>query len=146
MTAPALIARTHHPWRYLRERLPDRDVTFVVLPDGMLGATITGRRQIYLDRRQLQAQRRCTIDHELHHAEAGDIGPQHPHREAQINQASARLLPLAELLRVLPWAHHIEEAADELWVDRATLRTRLDHLHPAEIAAIRRAFANRDNT
>jgi hypothetical protein len=137
----------HHPWRRFRELLPDWDLTSTPLPAGMLGATDAGARRIYLDSRQLQAQRRCTLDHELHHAEAGDAGCQHPKREAAIAQASARrLLPLELLLHVLPWARSVAEAADECWVDVATIRCRLEHLHPSERAAIRRAVDARDDS
>lgn len=135
----------HHPWRRLREVLPDWDVSFAILPAGLLCATNTAQRRILLDRRQLQAQRRCTLDHEIAHAEAGDVGCQHPKRERAIDQASARrLIPLDRLVDAARWAHNLHELADELWVDLATTQCRLDHLHPAERAAVRRALAERD--
>lgn len=135
----------HHPWRRLRERLPDWDVVLHQLPAGVLAGTDTANRRIWLDSRQLQAQRRCSLDHELIHAEAGDVGCQGPSREREIGQASARrLIPIAALVDAVKWAHDRAELADDLWVDLATLQCRLDHLHPAERAAVRRAIAERD--
>lgn len=135
----------HHPWRRLREILPDWQVISRPLPAGTIGATDTVHRTIYLDSDQLQAQRRCTLDHELVHAEAGDVGCQHPKREAAIDEASARrLISIGQLVDAVKWAHSIEELAEDCWVDVATMRCRLDHLHPSERAAVRRAIAERD--
>lgn len=117
-----------------------------VLPSGVLGLTDVGRRRIQLDKRQRQAQRRCSLDHELVHVEHGDVGCQSLKRERAVNQESARrLIPLDRLIDAAVWAHGVEELAEELWVDVATLRCRLDHLHPSERAAIRRALARRDD-
>lgn len=125
--------------------MPDWDVVFSPLPPGLIGATDTTARRIHLDSRMLQAQRRCTLDHELVHAEAGDLGCQGPKREAWIAQASARrLITLERLLDAVRWALSVEELADELFVDVDTLRCRLEHLHPSEVAAVRRAIADRD--
>lgn len=136
----------HHPWRRLREQLPDWDVVWRPLPPGMLGGTDVRCKLIVLAPGQLQRQRRCTIDHELHHAEAGDVGCQHPKREAAIAQASARrLIPIDRLLDVLAWAHNAHEAADELWVDLDTFHMRMQHLHPAERAAVVARLRSRDN-
>jgi len=158
MTAPTLnrdfilsdsarkLPAMHHPWRRLRDVLPDWQVVLRSLPVGLLGATDTDRRTILLDSRMLQVQRRCTLDHELAHAEAGDVGCQHRHRETAINQASARrLVPIDRLLEVIVWANGLAELADECWVDVETMRCRMQHLHPAERAAVNRALASRDN-
>lgn len=135
----------HHPWRRLRDQLPDWEVCFAVLPAGVLGLTDTVGRRIHLDSRQPQAQRRCTLDHELKHAEDGDVGCQGPKRERVVSQESARrLISLDRLLSAAVWAHGVEELAEELWVDVETLRCRIEHLHPAERAALRRAIASRD--
>jgi hypothetical protein len=136
----------HHPWRRLRDHLPDWDVVLRPLPVGVIGLTDTVGRRIHLDSRMLQAQRRCTLDHELVHAEAGDVGCQGAEREAWIAQSSARrLIPLERLVDAARWAHNAVELADELWVDLDTLMCRLEHLHPSERAAIARALAARDD-
>lgn len=143
---PRTIPNMHHPWRRLRDLFPDWSIVSQPLPEGLIGATDVGRREIYLDSRMMQAQRRCTLDHELEHAQAGDVGCQHPKREAAIARTSARrLIPLEQLLAAAVWAHTAAELADDLWVDLDTLRCRLDHLHPSERAALRRVLAARDN-
>jgi hypothetical protein len=138
------ITPMHHPWRLLRDRLPGWSIVSRPMPRGLLGETDVPARQIHIDSTQMQAQRRCTLDHELHHAEAGDVGC-HPKRERAINASSARrLIPLEALLAAVVWAHDYEELADELWVDVATAKCRIEHLHATERYAVRQAIANRD--
>jgi hypothetical protein len=60
--------------------------------------------------------------------------------------ACRRLIGIRDLGEALAWAHDVDEAADELWVDVDTLRARLDHLHPAERAYLRRRLADPDET
>lgn len=138
------MANMHHPWRTLREERPDWQVRFALL-DGIAGCTDVGMRTIWLDKRLNQAERRSTLAHEAIHAARGDLDCDE-RDEVAVEQAAARiLLPLDRLLHVLPWATTYYEAAEELWVDPAMLRCRVTHLHPSELAAIRRAFAARDN-
>lgn len=135
----------HHPWRTLRDDAPDWTVEFVALPEGVSGCTDTEHRTIWIDKRLGQAERRSTLAHEAIHAARGDLDCGE-REDALVEQAAARLLlPIERLLHVLPWAHTYGEAAEELWVDLAMLVCRLDHLHPSERAAIKRAFAARDN-
>jgi hypothetical protein len=142
---PRRIVAMHHPWRRLREHLPDWTVQFSMLAPGRLGETDLQTRTISLRPDLLQCQRRTVLDHELIHAEDGDDGCQHPAREAAIDQAVARrLIPLDRLLAVVVWAHDVEELADECWVDTATMQIRLDHLDQFERDALRRAIAIRD--
>ena len=44
----------------------------------------------------------------------------------------------------LAWAHNLDEAADELWVDVETLEVRLAHLHPSERHYLRRRLQHDD--
>lgn len=119
---------------------------FTTLPEGRCGQTDVLNRIIWIDERLNQAQRRSTLTHEAIHAARLDLYCT-DRDEAKVEQAAARLLlPLCALLRVLPWAYGVDEAADELWVDVDMLWCRLNHLHPSERAAIKRAFAARDNT
>ena len=134
-----------HPWHELRDLWPDWQVRFAVLPEGIRGCTIVETQTIWLDKRLNQAERRSCLTHELGHATAGHLESD-DWDEAQIDQAAARqLISLETLLHVLPWASNVGEAAEEMFVDVDTLWTRLDHLHPSETQAIRRAFAARDN-
>lgn len=108
------------------------------LPDGTLGLCDWAAKAITLDPRLLQAERRCTVLHEIHHA-MRQVAPRDPvlcaREESAIEQSVARaLIDLAPLGEALAWAHTLDEAADELWVDVPCLRNRLEHLRPAERA------------
>jgi Zn-dependent peptidase ImmA (M78 family) len=121
----------YHPWRALRDH-PDIDVEWTPLPDGILALT-DGRTRIWIDPRQHQAKRRCTLAHELAHIELGHTGGcTHREDRAADQIAARRLIPLDRLADALTWARSLEEAAEELWVDVAMLRARLDGLHPPE--------------
>lgn len=137
------LARMWHPWRALRDRL---DLTLIWtdrLPNGVLGAT-DGTR-IWMTPRQLQAERRCTLTHELVHIEHGHRGCQPPAIEAQVRiEAARRLIPLGDLGLAAVWARSPEELADELWVDLDTLLTRLDTCTDREREALNSALALRD--
>lgn len=98
---------------------------------GLLGRT--DGNVITLHPHQSQAQRRCTLQHELvHHAR----GTEHGHDDAEerhVEQVAARILiPMGMLLDKLRWTRDMTELADELWVDEPMLRARLDGLSPGE--------------
>lgn len=133
-----------HPWRRLRDR-PDWLLLWDDLPLEVWGLTDRRRRVVTLSKRLTQAERRCTIAHELEHFDVPT--PDDPvlreRLERQIDQRVARLLiPLDRLGDALAWAHSLTEAAEELWVDEDTLRTRLEHLHPAERAYLTQRLAH----
>jgi hypothetical protein len=133
-----------HPWRHLRDWLPDWDVCWCRM-DGDLGRADLDRKVIWLDDRQLQAQARTTLMHELVHVLRRDQWRCTPRDEARIEQYVARtLIPLDRLIHALQWARNSPEAADELWVDLAAFQTRMAHLHPSELAAIKRARLERE--
>lgn len=90
-----------------------------------------------MDPRQSQAQRRCTIAHELAHRELGHAGACNPREEAQARHLASRwLITMTDLLAALAWTEHLEEVADELWVDLDTLTARLDGLTAGERAQV----------
>lgn len=131
----------HHPWRELRA-LNDWTLFFAALPEGVLGFTCWRTRSVTLCRGMSQAQRRSTIAHELEHIRTG---PAHPDQvlqakdELAADKASARrLVDLRALGEAMAWSEDVDEIADELWVDRETVLTRLAHLHPAERAYLQR--------
>jgi hypothetical protein len=133
-----------HPWRHLQDWLPDWDVCWCRM-DGDLGRTDRAERIIHMDPRQSQGQRRATLAHELAHIVAGDDCGCNARDEARIEQYVARtLIPLDRLIHALQWARNSPEAADELWVDLAAFQTRMAHLHPSELAAIKRARLERE--
>jgi hypothetical protein len=121
---------TPHPWRELRA-LGHVTVHFVELSAGVWGLSTGGR--IWITTGLSQAERRCTLAHELEHQRRGHEGCQPPAVEAEVSQAAARrLIPFDALLDALRWARNLHELADELWVDEDTVRVRLEHLHPSE--------------
>lgn len=106
------------------------------LPGGLLGLTDHASRTIRLHSSQSQAERRCTIAHELEHVARGPM-PADPvlavREESAVEQATARaLIELGALGEALAWSLDRHEVAEVLWVDVDTLLTRLTHLHPSK--------------
>ncbi|QLQ16103.1 MAG: ImmA/IrrE family metallo-endopeptidase [Micropruina sp.] len=138
-----------HPWRELRA-MDDWTLDWERLPRGVLGVCDWEARVITLDSRLRQPERRCTVLHEILHAKRGvfaDDPVLMAKEEAAIERLVARaLIPLRALGEALAWAHTLDEAADELWVDLATLRARLDHLHPSERHYLIRRLEHDDHT
>lgn len=131
-----------HPWRRFRA-LADWTLRWVDLPDGLLGFTHHQSKTVVMATGLNQAERRCTIAHEVEHILAGPAAPGLVERDelrAKKNAAHHLLPDIRAIADALAWAQgDIEEAADELWVDVETLRTRLQFLtHPAERAYLRR--------
>ena len=125
---------TFHPWRELRNR-PHLQLEMTKLPGSLKGA-LTGDI-VWIDQGLLQRERRCTVLHEILHHEHGHEGCQPSAVEAQIREQVARLLiPMPLLLDKLAWTESLEELAEELWVDDATLMARLDTLTADERAQI----------
>lgn len=78
---------------------------------------------------QSQRQRRCTATHELVHAERGHQGACDRRLERKVDEEAARrLIPLDALAEALLWCVDEWELAEDLWVDQATVRVRLDTL------------------
>lgn len=129
----------HHPWRCFRE-LVGWTLHFAHLPEGILGLTDHARRTVTLAHGMTQAERRCTIAHETEHIHRGSVPTAYAVREEEaVDHNVARLLiDVRDLGEALAWALDEHEAADELWVDVATLRARLRHLHPCERHYLRR--------
>lgn len=131
----------HNPWQEFGSRV-DWALRWARLPDDMIGLTNFAERTVTLDRRLLQAERRCTIAHELEHIRRGPVPADAilaRREEAAVSRAAARtLIGLADLGEALCGTGSLSDAAAELWVDEDTLIERLRHLHPAEVHALRR--------
>lgn len=126
-----------HPWRRLRD-LADWLIAWAHLPGDLVGLTHYEARVIILDRRLTQAERRSTLAHELEHVRRGPM-PADPvlaaREEEAVNRAAARcMVDIVHLGDALAWTVDLDEAAEELWVDRPTLEARLRSLHPSERA------------
>lgn len=139
MSYPAAsVAGVFHPWRYLRDTHPGVLVWHTkTLPPAILG--VTDGQDVWLDADMTQAERRCTLVHETIHIERGHRGCQPPAVEASVErEAARRLIPVQALGEALAWARSEAEAAEELWVDVATLRVRLASLNHFERGYLRR--------
>lgn len=137
----------YHPWRRFRG-LAAWTLQQTVLPSGVHGLTdwLTGTVSIELG--LTQAERRCTLAHELVHIERGPV-PRDPwlaaREESQVErEAARRLVGVYELGEALAWSWCPQEVADELWVDTATLRARLNTLTADERAYLNARLAFRD--
>ena len=127
----------YDPWEHA-SRL-DLRIVFRELPGDLMGVYFHGpSRVIALDSRLTQAERRCTLAHELVHLERGDDGHcatawHESKQEALVHQLAARRLIRTEDLALALILHeHLTLQAEELWVDEWTLRTRLAGLSTAE--------------
>lgn len=133
----------YHPWRDARARA-HVDVVFVDhLPPDVRGRTCGDL--IEISRTALQAERRCTLAHELVHHERGilDLDPVIAAREELIVERTAarRMVSLDRLVDVLTWTRHPGEVADELWIDPPMLAALVASLTRAERAAIEARLA-----
>ena len=117
----------------------DLRIVFRKLPGDLMGVYFHGpSRVIALDSRLTQAERRCTLAHELVHLERGDDGRcasawHESTLEAHVHQIAARRLIRTEDLALALILHeHLSVQAEELWVDELTLTARLAGLSTGE--------------
>ncbi|MFC0673497.1 ImmA/IrrE family metallo-endopeptidase [Brachybacterium hainanense] len=132
-----------HPWRELGRRMPHITVKFTdELTPPLLGET-DGHSEIKIRKRLLQIDRRCTILHEMIHIEHGHDGHVEGSAERAVEVETATLLlPLDFLVWGLRWTLDPEELAEELWVRRDVLDTRLESLTDIEVHAVREAVSD----
>lgn len=117
-------------------------VDFAAMP--ARGMCRWSRRLILLDIRLSGVEERCTLTHEIVHAERGPFPRWATAREeAAVNaEAARRLIPLDTLGEALAWSLHPAVAAEELDVDPPTLEALLRNLAEAELEALRRRLAH----
>lgn len=125
----------HHPWRHLHS-LPGVTVRVAHLGD-CWGYYDPDTHVIWLDARLSQAEMRSTLAHEALHAARGDepcVSPWHEAKQERLvdGLAARRLIALDALADALAWAENEWEVAEVLWVDVATVRTRIDGLDAGE--------------
>lgn len=121
----------YHPWRALRalEAMTQgwHDIPTV---DGVL---FTDLQTVLLRRGLLQAERRCTLAHELAHHHLGHTGCSDRRslrrQELEAEIIAARwLIPIDDYIRARLWSRDEHEQAEELWVDVPILRARAESL------------------
>lgn len=104
-------------------------------------------RRIWLNATLTQAERRCTLTHELVHRERGPVpaGAGAAAREERIVDeiASRRLITIPSLIDGLRWTRHPRELAEHLWVDEPTLQTRMATLDPLEVSQLEHELEDR---
>ena len=116
---------------------PHMTITTHRLDDGTKGLWFPDHDTIVLDDRLTQAERRCTLMHELVHRARRDDPCLPPHlaekQERACRERTARLLiRLDDLIDALLWDQQPRALADALWVDEETLQDRLSTLRPDE--------------
>ena len=104
---------------------------------------------IWLDDRLTGPEHRCTLAHELVHAERQDQPLGNPDlsakREVVVHrEAARRLISVDQLADAVAWAAEARELADCLDVDLPTLQARLDVLSDAERDYLETITSRRD--
>lgn len=117
--------------------MPHLTLEFARLPDDEMGRWLPKQQTILLDDRLDQAERRCTLIHEIIHHLSGDHALNEPalsaaQERACRDQAARVLISLSALADAMRWSEHAEEIADQLWVDEPTLWDRIENLTPEE--------------
>lgn len=128
-----------HPWRHARD--DHAHVTINCqhrLYAGRMGDT--RGNTVCISASLSQAERRCTLTHELVHIERrGREHPNHDKEERIVElEAARRLINLQQLVDAFVWLRHPTpgELAEELWVDGTTLLCRMENLEPIEVVEI----------
>jgi hypothetical protein len=107
------------------------------------------RRVILLEREHGPAERRSSLAHavahlDLGHAETSDGWFERREEVEADDLASRRLIPLADLARVLAWSRDHDEVARELGVDAPMLELRQARMRVDERRRLRRLLARSD--
>jgi hypothetical protein len=117
----------------------DRSITVrtAPLPRGLMGLWDEATRTLWLDTGLTSTERRCTVVHELVHAERGDVPCDDAVLDARQErwverEAARRLVPLSALIEALRWTTRADELAEVLDVDAQTLAARVAGLSHVE--------------
>lgn len=135
-----------HPWRSLRDRI-ELDLGWQD-SDDELGHFDFECQRVTITSGMSQAERRCTLTHELIHHERGPVAAGCEAAEERVvdDLAARRLIPLDALIDGMVWSYGELELAEHLWVDEGTLVTRLRNLSAAESKFINDELDRREMT
>lgn len=103
------------------------------LPDDLLGYYDFATDSIWINSRQSQVGQRCTLAHELIHARDKDKPISDPwlnqKRERQVErEAACQLITVEQIAEAIRWDHNPLALCDQLNVDLAILKARIDAL------------------
>ena len=126
-------------------------MTIAPLPPGERGRWYPDLRVIFISDQLSQAERRCTLTHELVHRMRDDLHLDDDLLQNRIErschqQAARMLISLDDLAAAFLWSEEPWDVADRLWVDMETLHARMDALHPAERGYLRRYMDTKEHT
>lgn len=132
---------TYSPWDDIGDRYPDWVVRFADLR-GMHEVMSWDRGVILLEQSRTIAERRSDLAHAIGHLDLEHRGDtfNRKHEEAASRYAAKMLIDLDDLIEAMQWSDRYASVAESLRIDLPTLLKRLQHLHPAERAAIQRAL------
>ena len=131
-----------HPWRHARDHYPHVTINCQHRLYGDKMARTVGD-DVDICSSSSQAERRCSLTHEMIHIE--HRGREHPKPEVEERlvelEAAQRLITIDDLIDARVWLRHPTpaELAEELWVDGTTLLCRMENLDPIEVAQIEAA-------
>lgn len=131
--------RVPDPWKVLG----GTDLILDRAPIPQMGRYYNERRAIVIRQGILLVEERTVLWHELVHARRRDRSCDDPYfdddQERSVDREAARWsMPFRALLWAAHGAHSHAEVADALKTTERMLHVRLDTLHPAERAALRR--------
>ena len=132
MISPGLIAL----------RMAELTITTCRLPDGVKAYYYPELDTIVLDDRLSEAEKRCTLMHELVHRAMEDDPDLPDHLDAAQERrcravTAGHLIDIFDLGDAIQWSEHTDELAEHLVVDVETLNDRLASLSPDEHAYLR---------
>jgi Zn-dependent peptidase ImmA (M78 family) len=133
----------YEPGRDAADRYPDWVIRHRPLSHGIPEVMCRRRKVILIEAEDNWPAKRCSLAHAVAHLDLGHTttptGVFERDQEIDANQLAARrLITVDALVAVLSWTRYDTEIAAELDVDLATLYMRKAHLHPAELARLRR--------
>ena len=149
LPAPATLllpAIPYDPWRDASQNWPHVQVVIERMAGDLLGEVRDGGQLIALRAGTSDAQRRCTLTHELVHLERGllECGQWSRRDELLVhNEVARRLIPLGVLaaaIRASGTAEDLPTLAQSLDVDTETLQLRFTRLDRSERRLLRRSL------